>query len=223
MLALTVVLAILLAYLIGAIPIGLIVAKLSRGVDVRDYGSGKTGSTNVLRTAGVKAGLLTLALDLGKGALPVVIAWLLIRGHDVHTAHAAQVATALTVVVGHNWPIYVKFQGGRGLAPYVGAMGAMYWPVALGCSVVLGLGTAALTRYMSTGAISIVLSFFAAMLSLAILDLQPTAYLAYTVLGGGLILFQHRDNIQRLRAGTERRIGEAAVKREPPSGHEVKE
>ena len=216
------VVSIFLGYLIGAIPFGLIVAKLWRGVDVREYGSGKTGSTNVLRTVGVKAGLFTLAADLGKGALPAIVAWLLIHGHNVNTAHASQVTAALAAVVGHNWPIYVKFRGGRGLAPYIGGMAAMYWPVALGCGIVLGLGTAFLTRYMSLGSIVIILSFFAAMLSLAILDLQPTAYLAYTVAGGGLILFQHRDNIQRLRTGTERKIGKAAEKKEPLTGYEAK-
>ena len=192
-------------------------------VFVGDYGSGKTGSTNVLRTVGIKAGLLTLATDLGKGALPSVVAWLLIHGHSVNAATAGQASAALASVAGHNWPIYVKFKGGRGLAPFIGGMGAMYWPVALGCSAVLGIGTAALTRYMSLGSIVIIITFFSAMLGLAILDLQPMAYLAYTVAGGGLILFQHRDNIQRLRTGTERKIGEAAEKVRPLTRDEAKE
>jgi len=205
---------ILLGYLIGAIPFGLIAVRLFRGVDVRDYGSGRTGSTNVLRTAGTKLALFTLAGDLAKGALPAVIGWVLLNDHDAATAQAAQVAGALAAVVGHNWPVYLRFRGGRGLASYVGGLGAMYWPAALGCGVVLGLGSAAVTRYMSLGAIVIVISFFVTMLALAILDLQPVAYMAYTVVGGGLILYQHRDNIQRLRAGTERRLGEAAEARE---------
>src|SRR4030042_4521570 len=103
---------IILGYLLGAIPFGMFVARLTRGVDVREYGSGKTGATNVLRTAGAKAGVVTLLLDLGKGAAPVAFAWLLLD------SHVAQVVAAFSAMVGHNWPVFTQLRGGRGVAPY---------------------------------------------------------------------------------------------------------
>ena len=217
MIALKYVAVILLGYLLGAIPFGMLVTRRVRGVDVRGYGSGKTGATNVLRTAGAKAGVFTLLLDVGKGAVPVAVAWLLLD------SPAAQVVAALAAVAGHNWPVYVKFRGGRGVATYVGGMAAMYWPVALACSLGVGLGTAALTRYMSLGAILLVFSSLAIMLLLFLLDMQPAQYLIYTGVGGGLILFQHRDNIQRLATGTERKIGQGADSREPSFARSMKE
>ena len=93
----------------------------------------------------------------------------------------------------------------------------MYWPVGLVCGPVVGLGTAALTRYVSLGSILVAVSSLLVMLVLVLLEIQPKAYLVYAAVGGGLILFQHRDNIQRLRTGTERRLGERADRREVPS------
>ena len=200
---------ILLSYLLGAIPFGIIATKLTRGIDARDYGSGKTGATNVLRSAGGKAGLLTLLPDVGKGTTSVLIAWLVLH------SHATQVFAAMAAMVGHNWPIYVNFRGGRGVGPYVGGMAAMYWPVALACGPGVGLGIALLTRYVSLGSIFVVLSSFVTMLIMALVGTQPMEYLIYTGTGGGLILFQHRDNIQRLCAGTELKLGEKAKEREP--------
>lgn len=199
---------ILLSYLLGAIPFGIIATKLTRGIDARDYGSGKTGATNVLRSAGGKAGLLTLIPDVGKGTASVLIAWLLLH------SHSAQAVAAMAAMVGHNWPIYANFRGGRGVGPYVGGMAAMYWPVALACGPGIGLGVAVLTRYVSLGSICVVLSSFTAMLLMVLVGTQPTEYLIYAGVGGGLILFQHRDNIQRLSAGTERKLGDKAEKRE---------
>ena len=208
MVALNFAVAVLLGYLVGSIPVGIITTKLFRGVDVRDYGSGKTGATNVLRTAGTWAGLLTVVFDVTKGAAPVLIAWVLLHRHD------AQVVAALAAVCGHNWPIYAKFRGGRGVGPYVGGMLAMYWPVALACGPGIGLVVAASTRYMSLAAIFVAFCSTVSMLVLYLLGAQPSEYFIYAAVGGGLILLQHRDNIQRLCVGTERRIGEPAEKRE---------
>lgn len=208
---------IVLGYSLGAIPFGMFVARLARGVDVRGYGSGKTGATNVLRTAGTKAGVITLLLDLGKGAAPVGIAWLWLD------SYAAQAVAALSAMAGHNWPIFARFRGGRGLATYLGGLAVMYWPVALGCGVGLGVGIAALTRYMSLGAILIAVGSFTVMLFLFLSDLQPAEYLVYTGIGGSLILFQHRDNIQRLCTGTEHKIGQRAEKKGTWSADVTKE
>lgn len=204
---------ILVGYCLGAIPFGLITGRLIRGIDIREYGSGKTGATNVLRSAGWKAGLLTLLSDVGKGAVPVLIAWLLLRNQ------AAQIVAALAAMAGHNWPIYARFRGGRGVGTYVGGLLAMYWPVGLACGPGVGLGVAALTRYVSLGSIFVALTSFLAMLVMFLLDRQPTAYLIYATVGGGLLLFRHRDNIHRLYHGTELRLGERAEKRETSSRH----
>ncbi len=186
-------------YLIGAIPFGILIARLAKGIDVRSYGSGKIGATNVIRTVGGKAGLISLALDVAKGSVAVLLAWLVL-----HT-HAAQVAAATAAVVGHNWSVYIRFQGGRGVAVFMGGLIAMYWPVGLACgAVVLGLGT--LTRYMSLGSIVGIAVAIVAMVVLVVMDEQPTEYLVYSAAVGCLILYEHRGNIRRLLDGVELRL-----------------
>lgn len=191
---------VLCSYLIGALPFGILISRLTSGIDIRGYGSGKIGATNVIRTIGGRAGLVTMLLDVAKGSLAVMLAWFVL-----HT-HAAQIVAATAAIVGHNWSIYIKFQGGRGMAVFVGGLFAMYWPVGLGTGAVV-LGLAALTRYMSLGSILGLAVAISVMFYLVIVDRQPMEYLIYCGVAGCLILFQHRDNIQRLRAGTERRLG----------------
>ena len=214
MIALKYVAAVFIGYALGAIPFGLIAGKLFRGVDVREYGSGKTGATNVLRTAGAKAGLFTVVTDLGKAYLAVLIAWLILH------SYAAQAATAVAAMAGHSWPVYARFRGGRAVGAFIGGMGVMYWPIALVCGPVLGLAVALLTRYVSLGSIAVATGSFLAILVMFLLDRQPIEYLAYAVAGGGLILLLHRDNIQRLCSHTERRLGEKGARRDT-SWHEV--
>lgn len=191
---------VLCSYLIGAMPFGILISRLTSGIDIRGYGSGKIGAANVIRTIGGRAGLVTMLLDVAKGSLAVMFAWFLL-----HT-HAAQIVAAMAAIVGHNWSIYIKFQGGRGVAVFVGGLFAMYWPVGLGTGAVV-LGVAALTRYMSLGSILGLAVAISVMFYLVIVDRQPMAYLIYCGVAGCLILFQHRGNIRRLRAGTERRLG----------------
>jgi len=201
---------ILTGYLVGAIPFGILISRLVKGVDIRRYGSGKIGATNVIRTVGGRAGLISMLLDVAKGALAVLFAWFIL-----HT-HAAQVAAGTAAVVGHNWPVYIKFRGGRGVAVFVGSLFAMYWPVGLATgAIVLGLG--ALTRYMSLGSIVGIAIAILAMLVLVLMDKQPGEYLIYSGAVGCLVLFEHRDNIQRLRAGVERKLGGKGEAREPIS------
>jgi glycerol-3-phosphate acyltransferase PlsY len=203
-----------IGYLLGSIPCGLIAAKLTGGADVRKIGSGKTGATNVLRGGGKKAALLTVIGDLAKGAVAVIIAMLLVGSQELSwgsltlDVHIAQVIAGLTAVVGHNWSVFIKFQGGRGITTFFGALLAIYYPVALGCGGVIVVGVALLTRYASLGSISGAIFSFLIMLALVLLINMPAEYLIYTGVGMGLIIFRHRDNIQRLRAGTERKLGE---------------
>jgi glycerol-3-phosphate acyltransferase PlsY len=191
---------IFLGYLIGAIPFGLVVGKLTRGVDVREYGSGKMGATNVLRTLGVRVGVLVFAADLAKGAAAVLLS------KAILDTHAAAVAAAITAIVGHNWPVYVRFWGGRGVTTALGGLSALAPLVAAGC---LGIGVViiAWSRYVSLGSMAGALSGGIIMASLVALDRQPVEFLVYALIASCLIIFQHRDNIARLRSGTERRLG----------------
>lgn len=191
---------IFLGYLIGAIPFGLVVGKLTRGVDVREYGSGKMGATNVLRTLGAKVGVLVFAADLAKGAAAVLLS------RAILDTHAAAVAAAITAIVGHNWPVYVRFWGGRGVTTALGGLSALAPLVAAGC---LGIGVViiAWSRYVSLGSMAGALSGGIIMASLVALDRQPVEFLVYALIASCLIIFQHRDNISRLRSGTERRLG----------------
>src|SRR5512136_495138 len=200
----------LIGYLLGAIPFGIIVSKVVRGIDVRMFGSGKTGTANVFRAAGAKAGALTMMLDLSKASAAVLIAWAIVP------AHAAQVVAALAAIIGHIWSIYIKFHGGRGVATYVGSLLAMNWLVGL-CTAAIILGIAWLSRYMSLGSIVGIMASFLAMLALMImgsrppviyLTVVPVEQVLFCVVAAGIILIQHRDNVQRLLNGMERKLGD---------------
>jgi len=210
--------ALLLAYLIGAIPMGLIVSKLSRGVDVRGYGSGKTGFTNVLRTAGVGAGVGVLAGDVGKGALAVVFAGLIVgNGHfDLAGAEVGyelvRGLAVLLAIVGHNWPIYVGFKGGRGAAVLVGGGLALIWWVALICVAVM-VAVVYLFRWVSLGTLSGVFCGIVLFILLAIFAPVPWEYALGIALGGALVIGAHWDNIVRLVQGRERKLGQSGERR----------
>jgi len=214
--------AIVLAYVIGAIPFGMILAKMTVKTDIRLIGSGKTGTTNVLRAAGKKVAALSLLLDVGKGAAAVVFAgW--ITGDITH--FIPQAAAAGAAVLGHTWSVFLGFRGGRGVATFIGAIIPMYWPAAiLGGGMVIGLGIQ--SRYMSLGSITGTVVAFIYMLAMNVLQVDfilpppPIAYVVYAMAGAIFIYVMHRDNISRLVNGTERKIGEkpaAAAKPMPDS------
>lgn len=194
----TVVLLILLGYVLGSVPTGYLVGR-AFGVDVRRVGSGNIGTANVLRAAGKWAAILTLAGDMMKGLIPIVTARLVTDNVWVHAA------VGLAAVVGHCWPVFLKFKGGKavatgagtsiGLAPLVGlGLFAFWWAVVL------------VSRYTSLGAIAVmVVSPF-----VFLLTGQPLPYVLYTVVGGALVLWRHRENARALLAGTERKVGQKA-------------
>ena len=214
-----------LAYLIGALPWGYVALYLRRGIDIRDYGSGRTGVSNALRTAGYRIAGLVLLLDLAKGIAAVLLARLLV-GDAV-----AEVAAGLLALAGHNWPVFLGFRGGRGIAPGLGGLAVMS-PVAALAGVLAFIPTCLISRYLSLGSILGVVAAGAALIILALLNgltpnfyllygsvlgynafgITPALYLIYGLLGGSVIIWQHRDNIQRLRQGTERRIGNPATR-----------
>ncbi|MCI0813228.1 MAG: glycerol-3-phosphate acyltransferase, partial [Chloroflexi bacterium] len=135
-----------IGYLLGSLPFGLIIAWMAKRVDVRDYGSGKTGMTNVLRTVGVKAAALSMALDMGKSILAVILARVLFDDRG------AEVAAAVAALIGHNWPVYVGFRGGRGTASGLGGLFILS-PWAGLVAALVGVTTIATTRWVSLGSI----------------------------------------------------------------------
>lgn len=184
----------LAAYLLGSVPFGLVLARLFGLGDLRRIGSGNIGATNVLRTGNRLAALLTLVLDAGKGAAAVLTArW-------VVGADAAQLA-GLAAFAGHLWPVFIGFAGGKGVATYLGTLLALSFPVGLGaCGV--WVVVAALSRYSSLAALGAAASSPLWALGLGANDLWALA-LVLSV----LIFWRHGDNIARLIAGTESRIG----------------
>ncbi len=205
----------LTGYLLGAVPFGVMIARRSAKVDVTSFGSGKTGTTNVLRVAGKKAAAAVLVLDVLKGFLPVVFAALIFNGEYVLTgstsplllSRSAQVLAALSAIAGHKWSVFLHFRGGRGVATFFGGLFALCPAAALFGGEILFLG-ACLTRYASLGSISGAVAAYAILIPLTILNGFPVEYLVYTLVGAVFIIVVHRDNIGRLLAGTERRIGE---------------
>jgi acyl phosphate:glycerol-3-phosphate acyltransferase len=208
---------ILIGYILGSIPFGVIITKLQIKKDIRQYGSGKTGATNVLRTVGRKAAVMVVIGDTLKGVLTVVFAGLifgnelLIVGNFGLGTLVAQVVAGLAALAGHNWSIFLKFKGGRGVATFFGGLVALCPPAALIGSEVLFV-SAGLTRYASFGSILGVVASYVVLIPLTIMNRFPLEYLVYAFIGGMLIIFMHRDNIIRLIAGTERKIGQKADK-----------
>jgi glycerol-3-phosphate acyltransferase PlsY len=210
--------AIVLAYLIGSIPFGLILAKLTCKTDIRLTGSGKTGATNVLRAAGKKVAAISLLLDVGKGAAAVVFAGLITHNN---THFLPQAAAGMACILGHTWSIFLGFRGGRGVATYIGAIIPMYWPAALlGGACIIGLGIR--SKYMSLGSITGAVIAFFYMMAMNVLNVDfilpppPIAYVVYGMAGAIFIYVMHRDNITRLVNGTERKIGEKVTAKAVP-------
>jgi glycerol-3-phosphate acyltransferase PlsY len=191
-----------IGYLIGSVPFGLVVGWIFRRVDVRRHGSGRTGMTNVLRTAGLPAGILVLALDMAKGAGVILLARAVSDSAVVHAL------TGVAAICGHIWPVYVGFKGGRGTACGWGGLFVLS-PLSGLIATVIGLGLIGATRYMSLGSILGATSGSVALIVLSVAGFEPLGYFWYGLLGAPLIVFSHRDNINRLRRGEERRVGQA--------------
>jgi len=194
-----------LAYLLGSVPWGYFLLHWSRGVDVREYGSGRTGMTNVLRTGGGRMAAAVLVLDLGKGMVAVLLA------REVLGTTSGEVAAGLLALVGHNWPVFLNFKGGRGIATGMGAL-AVIAPISAAIGMVVFIPVTLISRYLSLGSVTGVITASLSLLALTILGIYSTTYTWYAVIGGTVIIWQHRDNIQRLWHGTERQLGVPAVK-----------
>lgn len=213
---------ILMAYLLGSIPVGMLVLRYSSKVDIRNFGSGKTGTTNVLRTAGKRMAAITAILDIGKGALAIALAGLIIGDGNLFVGnlalgtYAAKGLAAIAAVAGHIWPVFLKFRGGRGVAVFFGNLLALSPIIALPGAASLLL-VAGLTRYVSLGSIIGTVVTYVFFSYLAIARSFPVEYLTYSLVGMLIIIVMHRDNIERLLAGKERKLGEKTEQKDLPT------
>jgi acyl phosphate:glycerol-3-phosphate acyltransferase len=185
-------------YLIGSVPFGLMVGRAVGGLDVRDFGSGNMGTANVARTIGAKAGALTFGLDVAKGAAAVAVARRL--GADP----AAQAAAGLAACIGHSWPVFARFRGGKAVATAAGAL-VVVSPPAFAFAAAGGAGGLILTRTMSVGSLAAagVGSFGAGLESIRTRDPVPFVFAA---LAATLVVVRHLPNIRRLARGEEPKL-----------------
>ncbi len=188
-------LSLLLGYILGSIPFGVLLTRMAGAGDLRSVGSGNIGATNVLRTGRKGLAALTLILDGAKGAAAVLLVRAIWPGNEALAAAGA--------LLGHLYPVWIGFKGGKGVATFFGLMAALHWQSSLGYALVW-LGVLALTRYSSAAGMSAALFAPVAAALLGRFDLS----LLY--LGFGLLVFwKHRGNLERLLAGTEPRVGGA--------------
>jgi len=186
---------ILLGYLAGSVPFAFLLARRA-GIDVRFAGSGNVGAANVMRTTGTRRAILVMSLDIAKGALAVALALV------VHAGVTLTALAAAAAVVGHIYPVWLRFHGGKGVAVAAGVF-AVLTPIATALAAGLFLVIVWLTRYVSLGSIAATVALPPA----AWITGEPIAVVLAAAGSGGLILFRHRGNIRRLREGTERRMG----------------
>jgi glycerol-3-phosphate acyltransferase PlsY len=187
-------LAIIVAYLLGAIPFGFLLVKLTRGADVRNSGSGNIGATNVLRTTGRAAAAATLALDIAKGFAAVWLAAELTGGAPEWTSLAA-----LAVMAGHAYPVFLKFRGGKAVATFVGAF-AYLTPLPLAAVLLLFAIAVVVTGYISAASILAAITF---PFGVWIILHPPVQVTAAAFIAGAFIVCRHKSNLVRLRGGKE--------------------
>src|SRR6516225_951369 len=182
-------LALIIAYLLGAIPVGYLLVKLSTGKDVRESGSRNIGATNVLRTTNRALGLTTLVLDIAKGFLAAWIAGRLTGDSPLWTS-----AAALAVIAGHAYPVFLRFKGGKAVASFMGAF-LYVAPIPLLASLIVFAAVVAKTRYISAGSIMAVASF---PLAVWLISHPPHEVIVHTLIAAAFIVYRHKENIGRI-------------------------
>lgn len=192
-----IILALLASYLIGSLSFGYMAGKLLRGIDIRQFGSGNTGTTNIQRTLGTGPAIIVLLLDVGKGLAAVILARALTGSPSV------QMLSGVLAVLGHNWPLFHRFKGGRGIATSIGVMLGLAWQVLL-IAVAVGITIVTVTRYVSLGSVIGVILVPILMIAFA----MPPAYIIFGTVLAVFAVWRHRQNIARLLAGTENKLGE---------------
>ena len=189
---------VLAGYLLGSIPFALLTARRWSATDLRQVGSGNLGAANVMRTSGVKAGMLVALLDVLKGAASVVLA------ERLSSSAAAPAVAGFAAIVGHIYPVWLRFRGGKGVATACGVFSVLT-PLAVPPALAVFVASVWITKYISLGSV------------LASIALPPLAYalggqvpaVAAAFAASAIIVFRHRSNVGRMRAGTERRLGVA--------------
>ena len=197
----------IIAYLIGSINFSVILSKKMAGFDVREKGSGNAGTTNMLRSVGKKAAALTLICDVLKGVVAILIAMFIGWAFKIENQSLLVQIAGIAVVIGHTFPIFFGFKGGKGVATSLGILIMSNWQIGLIC-LVFGVLLIALTRMVSLGSCAAAVLF--PVLTLFITDnyivSQGSGYLIYSIILAVIVLFNHRSNIKRIMAVTENRI-----------------
>jgi glycerol-3-phosphate acyltransferase PlsY len=188
-----------IGYVIGSIPVGYLMVRLTKGTDVRQHGSGRTGGTNVWRAAGLGPAILTAAGDFLKGMGAVLIA------RAVLGSSVGEVLVGVAAVAGHNWSVFLGWRGGAGTATNLGVISALSLPVALALSAA-GLLVIAISRYASVASLAVAALAPTIFLALALFAHHPLPHALYGLLAGAIVVLALRPNIIRLLAGTERRL-----------------
>lgn len=197
-----------IAYAIGSINFSVLISRKMAGFDVREKGSGNAGTTNMLRAIGIKAAIITLICDILKGVLAILVAFVI--GKMTQTADKALLIqlAGILVVVGHTFPIFFEFRGGKGIATALGVLLITNWRIGLIC-LVFAVILIAITRMVSVGSMSAAILF--PVLTLFIGDNFIVAqggfkYFVYSLILAGFVIFNHRENIKRIMNGTENKI-----------------
>lgn len=195
----------IVAYLIGSINFSVILSKKMAGFDVREKGSGNAGTTNMLRSVGKKAAAITLVCDILKGVVAILIAMIMNKiFKDSNGALLVQIA-GVAVILGHTFPIFFKFKGGKGVATSLGVLIMSNWQIGLIC-LVFALILIILTQMVSVGSIAAAILYPVLTLFIPQNYIIPGNYIIYSVVLAVIIVFNHRENVKRLLSGTENKI-----------------
>jgi glycerol-3-phosphate acyltransferase PlsY len=196
-----------IGYLIGAVPVGLLVGRMVAGIDLRRHGSHRTGATNALRTLGTRWAVVVFALDVAKGLAAVLLTRALYQAGPPVSPEWVAAAAGVAAVAGHNWSLFIGFTGGRGVATAAGGLAALA-PLVLAIVVPVVTLVVWRTRFVSLGSLTAVALAVVLAAGFAATGSGSLAAVGYALAAGALVWIAHRDNIERLRAGTERRIGD---------------
>ncbi len=196
------------AYLIGSVNSSILISKAISGKDIRESGSGNAGATNMLRTHGKKMGVLTLLIDVLKGIVAVLIANIAADKLGSTEILPLNYIAAVCVMLGHNYPVFFGFKGGKGVATSLGAVYMLDWKIAL-LLTVLGIGTMAITKYVSFGSVLSGIAFIVGdTVNMLVTGTFGIVRFICSVILGGMLVFRHKDNIKRLLNGTENKLGQ---------------
>ena len=199
----------LVSYLLGSFPTGYLAARILKGIDIREQGSGSIGATNVLRTLGKGPAIMVLLVDAAKGAAAIALAHFAysiysnLSSNETLSLPWLVALAGLAAIIGHSWPIWLNFKGGKSVATSLGILLAMSWQVGLGTLGVFAV-VMAISRIVSLSSICGAIAVSALMFGFG----EPLPYVLFAIAGGIYVIWRHRSNIQRLLAGTEPKVGQ---------------